>query len=515
MIEQDLKNLALISKIVGRSFYLEDESLAFFNKAIYEPISDKDIYKDILAKEDFRLRFPFPPEFYKDLDEGWKYFQNFFSDFILGTNCNYMNYRENKIVYKNNEVKLKKAIVDFYFKNKILLSHILRITSEQAKVFKKEELENFVLERLERVGAYKLPIKAEMEIVISLNFADWLLCSTAEGWGSCINLESDFHGCYWSGLPGLVGDPNRAMLYITDRNKKEYLGIVTEKMLSRTWLLTGGFDKVVAVRFFPNTIVDTPTISDIIKMPLKQLDATFIAKHPIKPIWFKNGKSSFIYTDYTKIQKISKSFRYAFGDSGFWHIDKATGTIETINIFTVRSGLKDLYFSDRTLERYASKICQKCGNAVEGEALYEFEGIIMCRRCHSIHVIKCPYCDRTYWKTTMINIPEAGELVCPTCVEQHFTRCNDCNSFIRNENITSIKDLGKKVCKNCLDLNYIITKCQTCGTAFANNENIVELDKPRSKKEKHGEYICNYCLKKFWDIGQLQFIFADPIVFAA
>jgi formylmethanofuran dehydrogenase subunit E len=528
MTDKDNKNLDIISGIVKKYFFLEDSSNDFFEKALRNPIADKTAYKFLLDSPDFRARFPFSSEYYKEMDQGWKYFQQFFPQFLLSNECTYLQYRENKIIYKGNEVKLKKAIIDWYFKNKTSMGQMLRIPTETAKIMPKEDLERNVIEKMEKVGAYKLPIKSEMEVVMSLNFADWFLCSTAESWGSCINLESDFHGSFWTGLPGLTGDPNRCILYVTDRNKKEYLGIETEKILSRTWVLIDNFDKYFAIRYFPQSILNIDALRKTINLPITNFDefrGDFTAKHPITPLWFKNGKNSFIYQDHCKFEKGKKIIR-AMGEGSLWSFDK-NEKISNGNIFTYKGGLKRLVSENMSLERYASKICEKCGGPMNEP--HEFDGALMCRNCYSKFVTQCNHCGDAYWKTDTKQVH--GSYVCKKCLEKYYTSCEDCNEFMKKDELIFLHDLKKYVCNNCLE-NYETVHCEHCGKVYANKDGIHEMfmpaakkktpvnlryaikedtDKAKKKEEQKCEMICIHCLKKLWDVGQLKFDFTKTV----
>ena len=128
-------------------------------------------------------------------------------------------------------------------------------------LLKKEAIKENIKLFFETIGRKKLPLKnGAAYFVISLNMADFMLASTAESWTSCINLESNYEGGYWAGLPGLIGDKNRAIMYFTDLSKKEFRGIKSYKMISRTWLLLGRETK-------SSKIKDLPPVESHIKRP--------------------------------------------------------------------------------------------------------------------------------------------------------------------------------------------------------------------------------------------------------
>jgi hypothetical protein len=85
------------------------------------------------------------------------------------------------------------------------------------------------------------------------------MCSTAEEWSSCLGLQNTCPACYWTGLPGIIGDKNRAMVYVTDGTKKNYRGIIVDKMITRSWIITMRNDKksptnIVFINSYPGIV---------------------------------------------------------------------------------------------------------------------------------------------------------------------------------------------------------------------------------------------------------------------
>lgn len=117
-------------------------------------------------------------------------------------------------IFISNSFTRPKVKIDSVERFKKLLDVLIRIESEI-------------------IGKYKKPNKKTIELVISLNPVDWLLCSTAESWGSCLNLESNY--MFYLGLPSLIGDKNRALVYLTDGTKKKYRKMEVDHFMSRSW----------------------------------------------------------------------------------------------------------------------------------------------------------------------------------------------------------------------------------------------------------------------------------------
>jgi hypothetical protein len=233
MSQIDIDNEKIAGNLVKDYFGLRDESLKRFEEALKKPYMIKPIEEMFKNTTDNRLRFPMEDESLGSLDVGWIEFQDNFPSFIdnEGDNFTYEDYRENRITVGKNRVKLKKALSAFYKKNlrnfetdqskfgprgdysrtsfisfingyyeetwKLSLRECenscngARYTSENEANKEIDSLiEDVLRHSLEYLGTKKMPVRENLEIVVSRNFSDWLLCSTEENWTSCLNLTS-------------------------------------------------------------------------------------------------------------------------------------------------------------------------------------------------------------------------------------------------------------------------------------------------------------------------------------
>ena len=363
----ELKNRNIIYKLVKNHFSLIDKSVALFKHRLYydRPIAKE--YKEILKNSrNLRTYFNLTEDIAERLDQGWDIFCKSFGGILnhLNIKITYSDFLKNKVKYKNQNIKLQK-----FLKNKIyealpvftileskasesviyLLNNAYSLhkktdniiflltpnidygelnedrTPKNLEQFKQINYnfdgENYLIIIakdvfasidhkiqiiFERIGRHKLPNK-KLKLVISLNFADWFLASTNENWGSCLDLESDYESAYWTGLPGLIGDKNRALVYITNGEKKKYHGIVVDKFLTRSWLLTVRTkidDKKFKTKF--SLVKEYPMrfgVEDFLEKELKMDmvgDEYFISRYYVELFYFRtlNGiVSTSIYQD--------------------------------------------------------------------------------------------------------------------------------------------------------------------------------------------------------------------------
>jgi hypothetical protein len=266
---QNTKNKIKIYHLVKDHFSLSPKSLSLFrHRLFFEPHVSK-MYKRLFGDsipDDLRIRIPMKTDI-EQYDEGWMLLKKWLSSitysqeskaqtflFNLGDKLTYKDYIENLITIKKEKRKLFKYIKTELLKifdenNGLNLNLPCKYDSLMRYHFfgEKETASKAIDGALHAISNLALPKKNSIELVISLNFADWFLCSTSESWSSCLNLESDCG--YWMGIPGLIGDPNRSLVYITDGKKKNYQGIITDRFISRFWMFTGRSGKKEI--FFP------------------------------------------------------------------------------------------------------------------------------------------------------------------------------------------------------------------------------------------------------------------------
>ena len=517
MNEIDIKNIEIIDSLVSKYFSLEENSLKIFREKIRNPVTDPEIEKIFSGSQDLRVRYKIPDEYLETLDIGWYHFKEYFPYFYSMGNINYTSFRDNKIAYKGKILKLKKALYDFYLENNVLAANFLGL-----KKFEKDipeytaELEKRIIMNLDKVGVYKLPSNG-MEIVLSLNFADWFLCSTAEDWSSCLNLNSNFHGAYWSGLPGLVTDKNRLMVYITEKRKKDFLGIKVDSFISRSWMMLDTANVFNLLRFFPSEKIKTNDINDIIKLPCR-VGKSWISKNPIDLLYFTNGKSSFAYLDYSKImQRLDGKFTMESNKDGrFSYHDKIKNKIiEGKSIFYFKYGFSYLVEQSMDIETIYRHSCINCGKFVE--ELKEFENMLLCNHCYKELVVTCSHCGKVASRgrnndwLMVEEIVGGGGIVCHECALTYYDNCKHCGNYKLKEKIIhitqSMDDLSKKiptrkVCKDCLEYLEIDYKyCHTCKNAIINpnEDDFIYL--------YNDEIICKKCLKSEYEKGQYQIDF--------
>jgi hypothetical protein len=504
----DTYNKDTIYDLVKRYFWLDNDSLKLFKERLYEPFVDP-IYKDIL-EEDYRKVWKVPKEILEEYDEGWALFKIIFKVFIHDENVIYENFRNNKILKDKNNIKIKKVLKNYYmenYKKNLVMENDLRLFS--VKNLSQEDtreklIDDFIKNSFERIGKVKLP-NSGLNIVLSLNFEDWFFCSSGESWGSCLNFSSEY--MYWAGLVGLVGDRNRAMLYVTDGKKKNpFKEIKVDRLLSRSWTLLNQKDNINnVVQFYPNSYFSREAINKITeKNFVYDHWNSFESKYPIEPIYFNNGNNAFIYQDTTEIN--SNHHLYG-GRKGFYYFNKNNPSmIEQGDIFLHKDdGLFDLIDEGTNLGNCEIQVqyCSICdGSIYEEDTIYEHQGKIYCSSCFEENFFYCEICGEIESLDNAIEVNSIG-LICNTCFEQNFFNCDKCGENHHIDDLFTVIENEQElnICNECFEKEEY-EECQECNN-FHKKEELIE--------DEYGKFYCNNCLKEIREKKQNCFIFNEEV----
>lgn len=530
MDENDLKNTSLISSIVENHFGLDDKSFSFFKREIQKTTLDP--YFEALIKQhnssDLRIRFKIPKEICSILDNGWKLFSSTFSKFIEKYNFSYDNFISNKVLVEKNNIKIRKALVSYYtdinnymaFRREIAprvmieSAMSLKLWEEKKTVDDKliKIITDYIDKILDAVSQKCLP-KTDIHLVLSLNFADWFLCSTAESWKSCLNLESEFHGAYWSGLPGLIGDKNRCLFYITDGNKKTYQGITVDKIIARAWGILSENDYLYIVKPYPLAdLFDARIVSTLTNIKMRDLGQVgeFTSKNKVDLLFFNEERhpSCFIFQDHSGFTEDLKIIRASGGFYAFVGNKMTKGE----PVIRYESGLINLINKKENIKNYIikKKICERCGHSSEEVLHYVIDGIQheLCPNCLKEDYKKCSCCRQYHSKKIFTEIKEESgntNLVCNNCLKIRYSKCEICGSYYAKRELYKLHDNCNnisRVCLSCVKNLSGIVKCPECHE-YMPKENLYQADLLGE------EFMCEHCLTVYSDNKQMFFEFED------
>lgn len=302
----ELKNKFIIYDLVKKYFSLCKKSLKTFKFRLFEKRSIAKEYFPLLDKD---LRYKVKIEDFSMIeasDEGWAFLRRKLNYFVTSNKITYEMFRNNLYLVNGKKLKFKKAFYEYitssknkgtfldivciddyfipYFKTSLdfrkdgelrnnngvkitfkeFFNNIAKVDEESFHEYFDVKLNKFS----EVCGSMKFSSN-DLYLVLSCNFADWFLCSTAESWDSCLCLDSDYASCQWGGLPGIITDKNRALIYLTDGVKKNYKGIIVDRILNRSWILTAVSGKKETTKTFIHYVGEYPSSEEVL-IPMVQ-----------------------------------------------------------------------------------------------------------------------------------------------------------------------------------------------------------------------------------------------------
>lgn len=288
------------------------------------------------------------------------------------------------------------------------------------------------------------------KLYLSFNVFDWLLASSGETWHSCIDMASSY--AYGVGILGMCGCPDWGMLLYTDGSKKQFGGINTYHIVTRSWVCYLESGKFQLIGWYPKDIRGNVifTNSEDFKFFTGKDNGDRYSgessKSSWEPILFSNGALAWIYSDMYKfvIDKNRENIRFSFdGSTGLPRVAKADdgqlypdrdGAVESVilsvkrNHSSIWDAVNKGYVIDRNLVYLKTKryTCACCGDGYSNERdviWIDSEAGYVCRSCLQREFYECPNCgtyhryDDAYELRTGDNNPWDYDLICSDCFE--------------------------------------------------------------------------------------------------
>ncbi len=264
----------------------------------------------------------------------------------------------------------------------------------------KEDVKNFIHEHVksnfEHISSFRLP-KDKMKIVISFNFADWLLCSTGESWSSCLNLNTDISDAFWFGLPGLMGDLNRGMIYLNNGKTKEYLGIEVDKFIKRAWFLLTEEGTIHCPRTYPDNGPSARKMlrsffdRHIIETENYVVDEKGMAtKHEIERINNSDDMMLLPYLD--GFYMIDGNDYYLYAGAGEYFTKDSYHNISHESLYGGYPSVYEMFQNGDNLSHYQGDEiyhCEECGDGIHEMDVNNIEGIVLCSHCYGDNTFFC------------------------------------------------------------------------------------------------------------------------------
>jgi len=377
------RNYKLINDLVEDKFFLSKSSLEIFKKRMeIGTYCDEQFLP--LIDENFRIEIDLNLNDLEEFDDSWKIFKNNFGEFCVDEKITYENFFFGSIVYGKNKIKLFKKLRNYYEDNETYYNKVNSSIS------------------FDDINDTKLPV-TEMKLVISFNLSDMFMCSSGQEWTSCLNLNSEFTGCYWIDLPSLAFDKNRCMIYLAsqEEEKSSVFEIEVEKMYRRTFAIMDNEDIFNILKWYPSEFFTSgilKVLNNKVKvLNFKNIDKTYKQKFPLDLPSFEDGTKFYLFQDKTYLVTQDK---ISFGVKGHYYVKN--GEIKDGNYFNYEGGLKKLIENNEkiiasNIITTCDEICYYCGSGIRSTAdLYIMSENNTCERCFNAHSYFCESCQEYY-----------------------------------------------------------------------------------------------------------------------
>lgn len=321
--------------------------------------------------------------------------------------------------------ELREAKPDLKISYRDFVDNKIEINGQKRKLFKYINDKDLS----ELVGKYKLP-KTKLYLVISINFDDFLMCSTKNPWTACTNLvDGDFK---FTTLSNIFTD-GRFIAYVTDLEEKKFMGLKSYKMFYRCFGFVNKDEEMVGNIWYP--------IKEYMSFPNDYFKSVTEVENKESKYGFNkifNNYDFFVYP-YLDYSVLSDN-NYYFSDSYLrFHpiIEFKDGLRESYSE-KISFGMGDL---KNSIQVYCDCCNTKAGNILTlGKKNY-------CPECYKKEIIKCDHCGKE------INLSVAD------FTEDNKWICNDCKTTLYKRNDvkkcscgTLIKKKNEEQCKFCRSL---------------------------------------------------------------
>ena len=453
-----------VFNLVKKHFSLNVSSLKYFEEELFTPSMD-EVFVEILGEDNVHLRRTIPIKG-GDGDESWGLYKILFSFFVNKHAVTFENFLDNKITIGNNSMKLFKATIDYYSKKENYTSFnfsngdtIYDLDSEDFE----KTTRKFFEEKIAKVVALKGA--SANNLIFSANFVDFFFCSTDAAFTSCLSLNSHHEGAFWAGIPGLIGDKNKCIVFTSEGKTVTSFDIMHEQMKSRTFVALSSFNEICDLRWYPSKPISS--LANVLPFSpnykVKDLnDICFVTKNKLTILRNKNGNSLYPYCDHIGFDKSCKSLKKGY--SGFCYFDENNDKQERL-LYVFDGGLKTLVSRNEEIVYYEEEeeeriFCYACDDEISEDETYEgSDGHVYCQDCFNDRFGFCEKCGEVNEIDNLISFD--GALYCEDCLDTIATECDDCGELVSNDEIsdrTVIGINGRKssqyICNSCLN-NYV------------------------------------------------------------
>ena len=436
------KNIEVFSKLMEWFFYSEEHTRKITDKIAGKNLTKKDLYINKMFKMNEQGRAWFDIDTMNEAqDSAYKMYRKIlfrnaeedertgdsFAELEEKFNISHFNvYKRGKVTDGKQVIKLFRLLL-----NKGLLSQ----------------------EDMDIINSTRTTTNNKLYICVSRNPIDYLVSASNQSFTSCESLNSNYHNAYYMGLPGLVLDTNRVIIFLTNGTQKSFIlkedfELKHFNYACRSWAILTEEDILYLIRYYPSQIVDFVFYLNNAGYKLERVDqiaqrgkqrSKFDFELPI----LQDGQTSSIYFDSygPKKDETENVGLYFYNHDGL----EGAAFHHSFNWSFGFEKIKNLEIMYK--ECIACGSCSEIVTREESKTIETNEGPqSICKECFNKKYIKCTECGKSYSKKD--KTLKYG--VCDNCITTTLHECCSCGSLRHLEEVCYIPKLNKFICKYCI-----------------------------------------------------------------
>lgn len=420
--DQNIENLGRLMD----HFYLDDRSHNHVMDCIKEPIYP--VFWNREMNRHHRLITPITPS--EDSDEGWKKYEAMIVD----------------------SIELSYVVKMYLCDYKIWSSGRL---PDGQKLFKFLSKKGFNQSQIEELTTARNT--SSQYLVVSKNPVDWLFMATHQSFTSCMSLNSHYDGAFYMGIPELMVDPFKFMVFVTNGKLRRYTTKDLEfkhfRYINRSIAIYTDQNQLGLVRYYPNKTIDYI-------QPLKGMGISALfnnlnwkawktnALNTIPSLSFENGGVCQSYRDHGVMWDSNYNRRiYYSGGSAGSDMNLCWG-----------DGFEEMQSIEDVADHRAE--CHSCNDHFPEDEMRWVGDDRVCDGCIDEYYRYCESCDEYKYYEDCEYSENTGTYICDYCKENGFFRCTNCEELEENYRGTEDTSGTHCLCRDCRDN---LVECEECG----------------------------------------------------
>lgn len=294
-------------------------------------------------------------------------------------------------------------------------------------------------------------------LVISKNPVDWLFMATNQSFSSCMSLNSEHCDAFYYGLPEMMVDHHRYLVFLTNGKLRSYNVKGHEfkhfRMINRSIAIWTDEQRLALVRYYPSKTID---YRHILHQAGFLLDSRFLE---VGQIWqsfnWPQLPTLYFEDETTQCQPyLDHNRQHDYSERGERYNNMGGYGSRMSGIYWTDGFARADSFEDIN----SGRSCDWCSRRIDSEGGYWYEDENICRRCYEDYIRCCEDCSHEGHTDNMHWISSCDYYVCHHCIND-YTACNSCDDLYPSDEIGWDEIDQEHLCEYCATLE----QCSICS----------------------------------------------------